>query len=107
MEAAMDLGCRRIEAFLRVFVPGIAGPAHRRAARLHPQPGILRHPRDRRRTDSELLGNKIAQRLFTDRNLPHAAGLASLLTILVVVPMVVIIFVHRRRAAALAGKGSA
>ena len=39
--------------------------------------------------------NKIAQRTFVDRNLPHAAGLSALLTLTVLVPMVVIISLRR------------
>ena len=108
MEAAMDLGCRRLEAFMRVFVPGIRQGLLTAALLVFiPNLGSYVIPEIVGGVDSELLGNKIAQRLFTDRNLPHAAGLASLLTILVVVPMVVIIFAHRRREAAAAGKGKA
>jgi ABC-type Fe3+ transport system permease subunit len=39
--------------------------------------------------NSEMIGNKIAQRTFVDRNLPHASGLAALLTV-AVLPMLVI-----------------
>ncbi|MFO1491275.1 MAG: ABC transporter permease [Kiritimatiellia bacterium] len=107
MEAAMDLGCRRLEAFMRVFVPGIRQGLLTAALLVFiPNLGSYVIPEIVGGNGSELLGNKIAQRLFTDRNLPHAAGLASLLTILVVVPMVVVIFIHRRREALSARKGT-
>ena len=32
-----------------------------------------------------MIGNKIAQRVFVDRNLPHASGLSALLTLAVLV----------------------
>jgi spermidine/putrescine transport system permease protein len=35
---------------------------------------------------SEMIGNKIAQRTFIDRNLPHASALSALLTFAVILP---------------------
>jgi ABC-type spermidine/putrescine transport system permease subunit I len=34
-----------------------------------------------------MIGNKIAQRNFNDRNLPQAAALSGALTLLVLIPM--------------------
>jgi ABC-type spermidine/putrescine transport system permease subunit I len=42
-------------------------------------------------TSDEMLGSKIAQRVFSDRNLPHASALAGGLMLAVLVPMVVIV----------------
>ncbi len=98
MEAAMDLGCRRIQAFFRVFVPGIRRGLGTAALLVFiPNLGAYVIPDIVGGNASEMIGNKIALRLFTDRNLPHAAGLASLLTLVVVLPMVVSVFVHRQR----------
>ena len=48
-------------------------------AYLIPDPG--------RRSSSELVGDKIAQRVFIDRNLPHASALSALLMLAVFLPM--------------------
>lgn len=101
LEAAMDLGCRRLKAFTRVFLPGIHRGLWTAALLVFiPNLGAYVVPDIVGGHRSQLLGNVIARRLFTDRNLPHAAGLSSLLTLLVVVPLVVVIFVRRRKEAA-------
>ncbi len=100
LEAAMDLGCKRLEAFLKVFVPGISrGVWTATLLVLIPNLGAYVIPDIIGGHRSMMLGNIIARRLFSDRNLPHAAALSSLLTLLVLVPMVVVIFVRRRREA--------
>ena len=43
-------------------------------------------------TGTQMIGNKIAQRNFTDRNLPEAAALSGALVLLVLAPM----FLRRR-----------
>jgi spermidine/putrescine transport system permease protein len=54
-----------------------------------------------------MLGNKIAQRVFVDRNLPLAAALALLLVLAVVVPLAAVLVLQgrRERGAALLGEG--
>jgi spermidine/putrescine transport system permease protein len=98
LEAAMDLGCKRFAAFWKIFIPGIQrGLVSAWLLVFIPNLGSYVIPHIIGGHGSELLGNVIARRLFTDRNLPHAAGLASLLTLGVVLPMVGGIFLHRRR----------
>ncbi|MBN2684568.1 MAG: hypothetical protein JXR40_04770, partial [Pontiellaceae bacterium] len=46
---------------------------------------------------SEMLGNKIAQRAFADRNLPHAAALSALLCLCVMLPMFMGTLLRRKR----------
>ena len=46
--------------------------------------------------NSEMIGNKIAQRVFTDRNLPHASGLAAILTLAVLIPLIVALLMQNR-----------
>jgi len=100
LEAAMDLGCKRLQGFFRVFVPGISrGLWTATLLVLIPNLGAYVIPDIIGGHRSMMLGNVIARRLFSDRNLPHAAALSSLLTLLVLVPMVVLIFVRRRREA--------
>lgn len=98
LEAAMDLGCRRLQAFMKVFVPGVSrGIWTATLLVLIPNLGAYVIPDIIGGHRSMMLGNVIARRLFSDRNLPHAASLSSLLTLLVLLPMVVVIFVRRRR----------
>jgi spermidine/putrescine transport system permease protein len=49
-----------------------------------------------------MLGNKIAQRVFVDRNLPHASALSALLIAAVLLPMAAVLALQsqRRRAEA-------
>ncbi len=98
MEAAMDLGCKRLDAFFRVFLPGISrGIWTATLLVLIPNLGAYVVPDIVGGHTSTMLGNVIVRRLFSDRNLPHAAGLSSLLTLLVLLPMVVVVFVRRRK----------
>jgi spermidine/putrescine transport system permease protein len=46
---------------------------------------------------SEMLGNKIAQRTFVDRNLPHASALSALLAFAVLIPSIATIALERGR----------
>ena len=43
-----------------------------------------------------MLGNKIAQRVFVDRNLPHASALSALLILAVLVPMAAVLLIQSR-----------
>jgi spermidine/putrescine transport system permease protein len=43
----------------------------------------------------EMIGNKIAQRTFVDRNLPHASALAALLTLAVMIPLMITLVRNR------------
>jgi ABC-type spermidine/putrescine transport system permease subunit I len=43
----------------------------------------------------EMLGNKITQRAFGDRNLPHASALAACLMLAVLVPMLIAAIARR------------
>jgi spermidine/putrescine transport system permease protein len=44
---------------------------------------------------SEMLGNVIAQRVFVERNLPHASALAAVLTVAVLAPMLAVLLLRR------------
>jgi len=47
--------------------------------------------------NSDMIGNKIAQRTFSDRNLPHASALSALLSLGVLAPLVVSLTLSRKR----------
>jgi len=88
LEAARDLGAGSLTAFRSVFMPGIRrGLASAALLVFIPSlgsyivPDIVGGPR------SEMIGNVIAQRVFSDRNLPHAGALSAVLTLLVLAPM--------------------
>ena len=97
IDAARDLGARPFRAFHSVFLPGIRQGL--RTAFLIvfiPMLGSYVIPDMVGGTDSQMIGNKIAQRNFNDRNLPQAAALSGALTLLVLAPM----FLRRKEGSA-------
>jgi spermidine/putrescine transport system permease protein len=97
MEAARDLGARQWQAFARVFLPGISrGLLTAVLVVLIPALGSYVIPDLVGGPAAEMVGNKIAQRVFVDRNLPHASGLSALLTLTVLLPMLAVLLLHRR-----------
>jgi spermidine/putrescine transport system permease protein len=45
----------------------------------------------------EMIGNKIAQRVFVDRNLPQASALSVVLILSVLAPLVAVLFLQRKK----------
>jgi len=98
LDAARDLGARPLRAFCSVFLPGIRqGLVTALLMVFIPALGSYVIPDIMGGTTSEMLGNKIAQRTFADRNLPHAAALAALLTLGVLLPMVATLWYNQSR----------
>ncbi len=92
LEAARDLGASRFSAIVRVFLPGIRrGLGVAALLVLIPALGSYLIPDLVGGTRSVMVGNKITQRAFTDRNWPEAAALASLLTVAVFVPLLAVL----------------
>ncbi|HRD55530.1 MAG TPA: ABC transporter permease [Parachlamydiaceae bacterium] len=88
MEAALDLGCSKFQAFFKVFVPGIRlGILTSFLMVFIPTLGAYVIPDVVGGPDNEMIGNKIAQKIFTDRNLPEASALSAFLAFLVLLPM--------------------
>ncbi len=88
LDAARDLGAKPFRAFRSVFLPGIRqGLITAVLIVFIPMLGSYVIPDMVGGTDSQMLGNKIAQRNFNDRNLPEAAALSCALTLLVLAPM--------------------
>lgn len=97
LDAARDLGAKPLRAFFSVFVPGIRqGVITAFLVVFIPMLGSYVVPDMVGGTKTQMLGNKIAQRNFTDRNLPEAAALSGALALLVMAPM----FLKRRERAA-------
>lgn len=88
LDAARDLGASSWRAFTSVFVPGIrAGLATAVLVVFVPMLGSYVIPDLVGGPAGEMLGNRIAQRNFSDRNLPQAAALSAALTLVVLLPV--------------------
>ena len=82
LDAARDLGASHLRSFLEVFLPGIKmGIAAGALMVFVPALGSFLIPEMMGGHDSEMLGSRISQRAFADRNLPEASALASGLVI--------------------------
>ena len=98
MEAAQDLGARRWQSFIHIFLPGIRRGLWTAilvvfipALGSYVIPDIVGGP------SGEMLGNKIAQRVFVDRNLPHASGLSALLILAVLLPLLAVLVLQKKK----------
>lgn len=88
MDAARDLGAGAFRAFRSVFVPGIRkGITTALVIVFVPMLGSYVVPDLVGGTDGQMIGNKIAQRNFTDRNLPAASAMSAILTLAVLAPL--------------------
>ncbi len=97
IEAARDLGARPFTAFRRVFIPGIRqGLVTAVLVVFIPALGSYVIPDIVGGPGSELLGNKIAQRVFVDRNLPLAGGLSIVLILAVLLPLLAVLALQRQ-----------
>jgi spermidine/putrescine transport system permease protein len=97
LEAARDLGARPFQAFRRVFLPGIRrGILTAFLVVFIPALGSYVIPDLVGGPAGEMLGNKIAQRVFTDRNLPHASALSAVLVLAVLAPLIAVLALQRK-----------
>jgi spermidine/putrescine transport system permease protein len=97
LEAARDLGASQWTAFRKVFLPGIsAGIISAIMVVFIPALGSYIIPEIVGGPASEMLGNKIAQRVFIDRNLPRASALSSVLILIILLPSLVSLGAPRR-----------
>lgn len=97
VEAARDLGATPLKAFFKVFIPGISrGIYTAMTTVLIPALGSYVIPDVVGGPNCEMIGNKIAQRAFTDRNLPQASGLAAILMLAVLIPLVITLIMQTR-----------
>jgi spermidine/putrescine transport system permease protein len=94
LDAARDLGASAGRSIRTVFLPGIRkGIATALVIVFVPMLGSYVVPDLVGGTDGQMIGNKIAQRNFSDRNLPSASALSAILTLAVLAPLL-----FRRRA---------
>ena len=96
LDAAKDLGASSFYAFRKIFLPGIMkGVWTAVLVVLIPAFGAYLIPSLVGGPTSELLGDKIAQRVFVDRNLPHASALYALLMIAVFIPLAAVVWLKK------------
>ena len=97
IEAARDLGARPFQSFRRVFLPGIRrGLMTAVLVVFIPSLGSYVVPDLVGGPGSEMIGNKIAQRVFVDRNLPHASALSVVLILAVLAPLVAVLLLRKK-----------
>jgi spermidine/putrescine transport system permease protein len=107
LDAARDLGATRFQAFRKVFLPGVRqGMLTAFVVVFIPALGSYAVPEIVGGPTSEMVGNKIAQKVFVDRNLPHASALATLLALVVLLPVIYSIFMRRIKTTQRGGKRS-
>jgi len=93
LEAGRDLGAGMWQQIFRIYLPGIrAGIVNAMLIVFIPALGSYVIPEIVGGPSSEMLGNKIAHRVFIDRNLPKAAALSSILLMFILLPTVISLF---------------
>ncbi|MCC8167517.1 MAG: ABC transporter permease [Planctomycetes bacterium] len=98
LEAARDLGSNSLGAMYRIFIPGISrGLVTAGIMVLVPCLGSYVIPDLVGGASSEMIGNKIAQYVYTERNLPRASALSAILTVVVVALLLAFLIWRRRR----------
>ncbi len=98
LEAARDLGSSNIKSFIKIFLPGIsAGVISAVMVVFIPALGSYVIPDMVGGPTSEMLGNKIAQRVFTDRNLPKGSALSTILILAFVVPPLIQLIIRKTK----------
>lgn len=98
LDAAKDLGAGSFYGFRKVFLPSIAkGVGTAIMVVLIPAFGAYLIPDLVGGPSSELIGDKIAQRVFADRNLPQASALSALLMFAVFIPLIGSYIYKKRR----------
>lgn len=97
IEAAIDLGASRLQAFIMIFIPGIQkGIATALFMVFIPAMGTYVIPDLVGGATSDMICNRIAQKTLAERNLPEASALAALLMLALLLPMMAIERYHSR-----------
>lgn len=97
IEASLDLGASKTLAFFKIFIPVIRKSILTAMVMVFiPAIGAYVIPDLVGGIYSEMIGNKIAQRTFSDRDIPLASALSALLTLAVLVPLALVTFLRLR-----------
>lgn len=87
-EAAMDLGLSPLKTFFMIYIPGIKKGIMTAIVMVFvPALGAYVIPDIVGGPNSEMIGNKIVQKTFVDRNLPQASALSALLSLAIFLPL--------------------
>jgi ABC-type spermidine/putrescine transport system permease subunit I len=101
LEAARDLGASGLRAMWRIFIPAVSrGLLTAMALVLIPALGSYVIPDLVGGSSNEMIGNKIAQRALSGRNLPEAAALSVALLAITMIPILIVFILNRRDKAA-------
>lgn len=96
LDAAKDLGASPFQAFRKVFLPSISKSISAAVmVVLIPALGAYLIPDLVGGPTSEMIGDKIAQSVFMERNLPHASALSAILMIAVFLPLLLMMFFRK------------
>lgn len=97
IEAAMDLGASRIRAITKVFIPGIKKGILTAALMVFiPAIGTYVIPDLVGGVNSDMIGNKIAQKTFAERNIPEASAISMILTLIILIPLGILVLYSRK-----------
>ena len=98
LEAARDLGATALRSIWSVFIPGVSrGISTAMVATFVCTLGMYVVPDIVGGTDTEMLGNRIAQRVRTDRNLPLASAMAGSMLAMVMMLMAAQALARRKK----------
>ncbi len=98
IEAAMDLGASQTKSFFKVFIPGVSKGIWTGALMVFIATiGAYVIPDLIGGVNSEMIGNKIAGRIFVDQDLPQASALSLLLVAIVLLPLMITTFISSFR----------
>ena len=90
LEAGRDLGSNSLQLITRVYLPGIRqGIINAVLVVFIPAMGSYIIPEIVGGPSSEMLGNKIAQYVFTDRNIPRSGALSGFLILMILLPSLI------------------
>ena len=90
LEAGRDLGSNSLQLITRVYLPGIRqGIINAVLVVFIPAMGSYIIPEIVGGPSSEMLGNKIARYVFTDRNIPRAGALSGFLILMILLPSLI------------------
>lgn len=96
-EAAMDLGASKAQAFFKIFIPAISrGILNAILIVLIPIIGAYVIPDVVGGSNSEMIGNRIGQKVMVARNIPLASAWSMLLAALIITPLLVGFLIHAR-----------
>ena len=98
LEAARDIGSTPVRAFFKIFLPGISqGIISAVMVVFIPALGSYVIPDMVGGPHSEMLGNKIAQRVFIDRNLPRGSALSTILILAFILPPLLQLIIRKTK----------